>query len=138
MGIFPLVVMPDPKQLLIDALATHPSLPLDLVGKVVGDLRDDFPADLPWAEVRQVAGASPRPVPQRVAQAAFDIHVYDVNDADANVLARHVAGIVQSLIGAKNSEGGFTYIEVTEPFPLPDITRAHRWIIQALVSYRPL
>lgn len=138
MGIFPFVRMPDPKQMLIELLLADPNLPAELQGKIVGDLPDTFPADLPWVEVRQAPGASARPVPQRIGQSAFDIHVYDFYDADANTLARTLAGIIQSLIGKSNTEGGFTYIEVTEPFPLPDVTRAHRWIVQALVSYRPL
>lgn len=139
MSIYPVVVMPDPLGLVIDLLSTHPQLPAELQpGKVVAELPDDFPNLLPWVEVQQVGGASYRPVVYRVGQASFDINVYDFDNATANLYARTIAAIAQSLVGKSNNEGGIVDIQVTEPFPLPDVTRAHRWIVQILVSYRPL
>lgn len=135
---WPIVVMPSATKLLVDLIADHASLPVDLTGHVVAKLRDDFPANLPWCEIRQVPGADRRPVPIRVAQAAFDIHVYAFRDDEADSLARTIAAIAQSLVGMSTVDGGVTYVEVTEPFPLPDVTTAHRWIVQVLLSYRPL
>lgn len=135
---WPLVIMPDATKLLVDLIADHPSLPLDLADKVVAELPDSFPASLPWCEIRQVPGAGSRPVPIRVAQASLDIHVYAFRNDEAASLARIVAAITQSLVGAKTNDGGVSFIEVTEPFPLPDVTTAHRWIVQVLISYRPL
>lgn len=135
---YPVVVMPDPLGIVIDLLATHPQLPAELAGKVVAELPDSFPDQLPWLTVDQVSGASSRPVVYRVGQASFDINVYDYDNAKANLYARTIAAIAQSLLGKSNTEGGIVDIQVTEPFPLPDITRAHRWIVQILVSYRPL
>lgn len=137
-GIYPVVIMPDPLGLIIDLLSTHPQLPSELVGKVVAELPDDFPDRLPWLTVEQVPGATSRPVVYRVGQASFDVNVYDFDNAKANTYARTIAALAQSLMGKSNSEGGIVDIHVTEPFPLPDITRAHRWIVQILVSYRPL
>lgn len=138
-GIYPMVVMPDPLGIVIDLLSTHPQLPAELMpGKVVAELPDDFPDRLPWVSVNQVGGASSRPVVYRVGQASFDINVYDFDNATANQYARTIAAIAQSLVGKSNYEGGIVNIQVTEPFPLPDVTRAHRWIVSILVSYRPL
>jgi hypothetical protein len=134
----PFVLMPDALLLMLDLLSTDTNLPAALTGKVVSDLSDNFPADLPWVTVESVSGASPRPIKIRLAQAAFDINVYAMDKAEASLHARTVAGILQSLEGKKNTEGGITNIEVTEPFYSPDLTTAHRWLIQALVTYRPL
>jgi hypothetical protein len=135
---FPYVVMPDALGLIVDLLNSHQELPAELQGKIVAQLPDDFPDRLPWVQVIQVPGASSRPVRGRIGQASFDINVYDFDNATANRYARIVAAIAQSLIGLSNSEGGVVDLEVTEPFPLPDVTRANRWIVEILVSYRPL
>lgn len=135
---YPYVVMPDPTRLLVDLIADSVVLPPSLAGKVVAELREDFPADLPWLAVQQVSGASPRPVRQRVGQAAFDVNVYAYRNDTAASLARQVTALIASLVNKSNDEGGVVWVDVTEPFPLPDVTTAHRWVIQVLISYRPI
>ncbi|RSM73453.1 hypothetical protein DMH04_41310 [Kibdelosporangium aridum] len=135
---WPVVVMPDPTQLLIDLLSAHPSLPVTLSGKVSSELPEDFPKGLPRLQVRAVPGAGSRPVPIRVGQTAFDIQSYAATVDQAEQNARTVAAIVQSLIGKSTANGGVVDVEVTEPFPLPDVTTAERWNIPAVVTYRPL
>lgn len=137
-GPYPYVVMPDPTKLMVDLVADSTLLPASLTGKVVAELREDFPADLPWVAVQQVPGANPRPVRNRVGQAAFDVNVYAFRNDTAALLARQVAALVTSLVNKSNGEGGVVWVDVTEPFPLPDVTTAHRWVIQVLISYRPL
>jgi hypothetical protein len=135
---FPVVVMPDPTQLLIDLLAAHPSLPAGLAGKVGSRLPDGFPEGLPFLQVRPVPGAGARPVPVRVGETAFDLHSWAATEDVAEANARTVAAIVQSLIGASTGNGGVVWVEVTEPFPVPDVSTAERWIVPATVAYRPL
>lgn len=130
--------MPDATQLLIDLLVVHPSLPVSLSGKVSSELPDDFPADLPHLQVRAVPGAGTRPVPIRVGQAAFDLNSFAATVDQAELNARTVAAIVQSLVGKSTANGGIVDVEVTEPYPLPDVTSAERWNVPALVSYRPV
>lgn len=134
----PVVKMPSGTRLMIDLLADHPDLPPELVGKVVATLTDTFPRDLPWAKVAQTPGAGSRPVPYRVAQASFDINVYAFRDDEADDFARSIAAIAESLKGVSNGIGGVTDVTVTEPFPLPDTTTAYRWVVQVLLSYRPV
>ena len=135
---FPFVKMPSAAELLMDLLESDPNLPPELIGKVVPVLDDNFPADLPWLVVRSVPGAGSRPVPQRLAEAAFDLPCYAFDHATAEDLALTIAAIAQTLVGKKTSKGGVTYVEVTEPFALPDGTTAHRWIVQVTMTDRPV
>ncbi|MBE1468097.1 hypothetical protein [Kibdelosporangium phytohabitans] len=135
---WPVVVMPDPTQLLIDLLSAHPQLPARLSGKVSSELPPDFPEGLPRLQVRAVPGAGARPVKIRVGQTAFDLNSYAVTVDEAEHNGRIVAAIVQSLVGKSTANGGIVDVEVTEPFPIPDVTTAERWVIPAIIAYRPI
>jgi len=135
----PVVVMPDPWKAMLDLLRANAELPAELVGKVYATLPDEFPEGLPVLQVVQVPGGR-RNVPLRLATALFDLHVYPADVFEAMTLARHVAGIVQSLEQRSTAECGFTMVRlVDEPFPLqdPDST-AERAVIPISATYRPM
>jgi hypothetical protein len=135
----PVVVMPNPWKAMLTLLQDHADLPAELEGKVAERLPDGFPAGMPFLHVVQVPGGR-RNVPLRLATALFDLHVYSTDLFQAMELARHVAGIVQSLEQQATAECGFTVVRlVDEPFPLQDPdTGAERAVIPISATYRPM
>lgn len=135
----PAVVMPLPLKMLLALLRAHPALPAVLAGeKTCTTLPDEFPAGCPYLQVIQNPGGY-RNVPRRLATTTFDLQVYDPDFFTAADLAATVAGVTLALEGKSTPDGGFTYVEVAEPFPLQDPeSQAERWIVTATVTYRPL
>lgn len=135
----PVVVMPNPWKAMLTLLRDHTDLPAALAGKVVASLPDEFPAGLPYLHVVQVPGGR-RNVPLRLATALFDLHLYHEDLFEALELARHVAGVVQSIEGRVAADCGFTVVRlIDEPFPLQDPdTRTERAIIPISATYRPV
>jgi len=132
----PVVVPPNPLSMLLQLLRTHTQLPAALVGKVVATLPETFPAALPYLQITKVPGGQTL-VPQRLWTAVFDLNVYAAARNDADELARHLVGVVGSLEQRAATGGGFTAIEVADPFPLPDPSTAKRSVIPVTATYRP-
>lgn len=144
----PVVVFPNPLRMALALLRNHEALPAALRTPVVATdgssthrvcirLPDPFPANCPYLQVRLITGGS-RLVPLRLAQAKIDLHVYHPDLFTCSDLGAEVAAMAMSLEQRRTAEGGFTYVRIGEPFPLPDPdTALERYIIPITANYRP-
>ena len=131
----PVVVPPNPRKMLVELLRAHTQLPADLVGKVVATLPTTFPAGLPYLRVPRAAGGQTL-VPLRLWSANVDVEVYAVDEDQADELARVVSALLRSLEQRASGDGGFTAMDVAEPFELPDPSGAKRVVIPLTATYR--
>lgn len=140
----PYVAFPNPWKILLDLLRLHEHLPAALqpaATRVCATLPDTYPGGCPYLQVVEVPGAGPRPVPLRLASAAFDLNVYDVGLFNASQLAGQIADVAASLEQRSTAAGGFTQLEVETPFPFPtgdpEVLAVYRYVVPIRVTYRP-
>lgn len=142
----PVVVFPNPLRMALTLLRTHEALPAALTAplpagilgqRVCIRLPDQFPAGCPYLQVSLITGGA-RLVPLRLAQAKIDLNIYHPDLFTCSDLAAQVAAIALSLEQRRTAEGGFTHVQIGEPFPLQDPdTAVERYIIPITANYRP-